>query len=281
MKKIMLASVFLCLSTSLAFPGISLKLTGGMTYLFDNDYTKGIQGLYNFYLDSYEGVTGKSKPPRLGLNFGGEIAFSIGGNLAIGFGAAYIRCSRDSEFGYQLPYFSSRDSLKPDIRLIPLTVNIHYYVPAGPRLRADWFVGAGYYMMKFDHGWSVTTDFFSYHTEQTFSTHKANLGFQGGLGLEFEVSSQIALVFQASGRLVKFSDLKGDLKEKISTSNANWENETGNAYFWFYGRNEAGAFYAQVSFAETKPSETEYSAIRKGILDLSGIAAGIGLKISF
>jgi opacity protein-like surface antigen len=281
MKKILLVSVLFCLATSMAFPGISLKLTGGMAYFFDNDYTKGIQGLYDFYLDSYEGVTGKYKPLRFGLNFGGEIAFSLGDNLAIGFGAAYLRCSRDSEFGYQFPYFSSRDSLKPDIRLIPLTVNIHYYVPAGPRLRADWFVGAGYYMMKFDHAWSVTTDFFSYHTEQTFSTDKANLGFQGGLGLEFEISSQLALVFQASGRFIKFSDLKGDLKEKISTTNANWENETSNAYFWFYGRSEGGGAYAQVSFAETKPSETEYSAIRKGVLDLSGIAAGISLKISF
>ena len=281
MKKILLASVLLCLSSSIVFPGISLKLTGGMTYFFDNDYTKGIQGLYDYYLDSYGSVTGKIKTLRLGLSVGGEVAVSLGGNLAVGFGAAYLRCSRESEFGYQLPYFSSRDSLKPDIRMIPLTVNIHYYVPAGSRLKADWFVGAGYYMIKFDHGWTVATDFFSYHTEQTFSTHKANLGFQGGLGLEFEVFSQIALVFQASGRFIKFSDLKGDLKEKISTSNAIWENETSNAYFWFYGRSEGGAAYAQVSFAETKPSETEYSAIRKGILDLSGIAAGIGLKISF
>lgn len=281
MKKILLASVLLCLSSSIVFPGISLKLTGGMTYFFDNDYTKGIQGLYDYYLDSYGSVTGKLKPLRLGLSVGGEVAIPLSDNLAVGFGVAYLRSSRDSEFGYQLPYFSSRDSLTPDIRLIPLTVNIHYYVPAGPRLKADWFVGAGYYMMKFDHGWSVTTDFFSYQTEQTFSTHKANLGFQGGLGLEFEVSSQIALVFQASGCFIKFSDLKGDLKEKISTANANWENETGNAYFWFYGRNEGGAAYAQVSFAETKPSETEYSAIRKGILDLSGISAGIGLKFSF
>lgn len=281
MKKILLAAVLLSLSTSMAFPGISVRLMGGMTYFFDNDYTKGIRGLYDYYLDSYEGVTGKFKPFRLGLNFGGEVAVSLGGNLAVGFGAAYLRCSRESEFGYQLPYFSSQDSLKPDIRLIPLTVNIHYYVPAGPRLKADWFIGAGYYMMKFNHDWSVTTDFFDYHTEQTFRTNTGNLGFQGGLGLEFEVTSQISLVFLASGRFIKFSDLKGDLKEKIGSFNVSWENETGNAYFWFYGRNEDGGAYAQVSFAETKPSETEFSAVRKGILDLSGIAAGIGLKFSF
>jgi opacity protein-like surface antigen len=281
MKKILLASVLLGLSTSMAFPGISLKLTGGMAYLFDNDYTKGIRGLYNYYQDSYEGLTGKFRPLRLGLDVGGEVTFSFGGNLAVGFGAGYLRYSRENEFGYQLPYFSSQDSLKPDIRLIPLTVNIHYYVPWGPRLKADWFIGAGYYLMKFDHTWSVTTDFFGYRTEQTFHTNKGNLGFQGGFGLELEVTSQISLVFQASGRFIKFSDLKGDLKEKIGSFNVSWENETGNAYFWFYGRNENNAAYAQVIFAETKPSETEFSAIRKGILDLNGIAAGIGLKFSF
>jgi len=281
MKKILLAAVLLSLSTSMAFPGVSLKLTAGTTYFFDNDYTKGIRGLYDYYLDFYEGVTGKFQPPRLGLNFGGEVAFSLGRNLAVGFGAAYLRCSRDSEFGYQLPFYSSQDSLKPDIQLIPLTVNIHYYVPAGRRLKADWFIGAGYYMMKFDHDWSVTSDFFGYHAEQTFHTNKGNLGLQGGLGLEFEVTSQISLVFEASGRFIKFSDLKGDLKEKMGSFNVSWENETSNAYFWFYGRNEDGGAYAQVSFAETKPSETEFSAVRKGILDLSGIAAGIGLKFSF
>jgi len=281
MKKILLAWVLLCSSTSLALPRISLKLTGGMTYFFDNDYIKGIRGLYDYYLDSYAGVTGKFKPPRLGLDFGGEIAFSIRENLAIGFGASHLRCSRESEFGYQLPYFSSRDSLKPDIRLIPLTVNLHYYVPAGPRLKADWFIGAGYYMMKFDHDWSVATDFFSYHSDQTFHSDKSNIGFQGGLGLEYEVSPQIALVFQASGRFIRFSNLQGDLTEKIGSLNVSWEDETTNGYFWFYRRNEDNSAYAQVSFSETKPSENEYSAIRKGILDLSGIAAGIGLKISF
>ena len=281
MKKILFVLVLLCLSTSLAFPGISLKLTGGMTYFLDNDYIRGFQGLYNLYLDSYPGVTGKFKPPRLGLDFGGEIAIPIREDLAVGFGVAYLRCTRESEFGYQWNSFSSQDSLKYAIRMIPLTVNIHYSVPAGPRLKADWFVGAGFYMMKFDPDWSVATNFFSYHSEQTFHADKSNLGIQGGLGLEFEVSSQIALVFEASGRYIRFSDLRGDLTEKTSTLNASWENKTSNAYFWFYGRNENNAPYAQVGFSETKPSENEYSSIRKGSLDLSGIAAAIGLKISF
>ncbi len=281
MNKLLRVSALLFFLTSLASSEVSIKLAGGMTFLFANDYNRGIQGLYDFYLDNYDGVTGQYKPLNLGLNIEGELGFSIGRNIAVGIGAGYFQFSRESEFGYQLPYVSSRDSLSPDIQLIPLTVNVHYYVSRGPRLRTDWFVGAGYYLLTFNHAWSVKTDFFSYQSEQTFRSSQASLGFQGGVGIEFEISPRFALLFQASGRLIKFSDLKGTLNEKISLLNVSWEDESGDAYFWFYGHTVNNRAYAQVSFAKTKPSENEYSAVRHGILNLSGMTAGIGLKFQF
>lgn len=279
--RVAVAFALLAASASAAFGGISLKVTGGMRYLFRNDYNLGVQGIYDFYRSNYGGASGQFNALRLGFSLGGEVALTFGKNLALGLGAGYGRYSRDSEFGYEWSFFSSDDTLKPRIQLVPLTLNVHYYTPLGTRLKSDLYAGVGYYWLAFDHEWRIKTNFFSYETTQTFKAKRGNLGFQGGIGLELELGPQVALVFQASGQIVKFTDIKGQWKETGRWFKGEWQEETSEAYFWFFQRRDSGNAFAQILFSATAPSEAEYSFIRKGQLDLSGISAAIGLKLIF
>lgn len=281
MKKALSFSVLFFFTIRIAFSGVSLKLTGGTTFLLRNDYNTGGQGIFDYYQFAYGNMTGQFSPLRLGTNFGAEVAIPIGKSMAVGLGLGYVHFSRDSQFGYQWTFFSSEETLKPNIRLIPLTLNVHYYASIRPHLKADYFAGAGYYLLKFDHDWSVQTSFFSYESNQTFESNTGNLGFQGGIGLEYELSTQIALVFQVTGQSIKFTEIKGAWNEKGSWFIGNWEDTSDTAYFWYYERRDSGNAFAQIAFSTEKPSETEYAVIRKGILNLSGISAAIGLKFFF
>ena len=281
MKKTLSFSVLFFFATCAAFSGISLKLTGGMTFLFRNDYNTGGQGIYDYYQFAYGNMTGQFNPLRLGANFGGEVAIPIGKSVALGLGFGDFHFSRESQFGYQWTFYSSEETLKSNIRLIPLTLNVHYCTSIRPHLKADYAVGAGYYLLKFDHDWSVQTSFFSYESTQTFRSNTGNLGFQAGFGLEYELSAQIALVLQVTGQSIKFTDIKGAWNEKGSWFIGNWEETSDTAYFWYYERRDNGNAFAQIAFSPQKPAETEYDVIRKGILNLSGISASIGLKFFF
>jgi len=278
LKKILIALAFFGASTPLAFPSVSIKVTGGMGFLFRNDYNTGGQGIYEYYRSSYGAAAGQFNPLRLGAEFCGEVALAFSKRLAVGLGVGYARYARTSQFGYEWSFFSSAETLKPSIRLVPLTVNIHYYTPMQRRLKTDIYVGAGYYLMTFDHDWDVKTNFFSYETSQTFGSKKGALGFQAGICFEIALTPQVALIVQANGRLVKFAEISGVLKKTGHWFMGDWQEENGSAYFWFFVRDNE---FAQILFSPTEPSETEFSVIRKGRLDLSGVSAGIGLKFIF
>jgi hypothetical protein len=283
MRKIEILTLvlILILTAGAASAAVSIKVTGGMTYFSGNDYNKGIQGIYDYCNDNFNDVVGKYKSLHMGMGLGAEFVVSLDPHFGLGLGAGFFRASRQNEIGLEWLNISVKQAYKPSLRVIPLTLNLHYYVPLRRALRLDVFAGAGYYMTHFDHDSTLETDFFSYEQTQEFRSKAKPFGFQGGMGLELRLSSHFAFVVQAEGRYVRITSLKGDLAEDESWFLGKRHNEEKDAYLWYLERNDSGHIYSLVSFAKNQPSSAEVTNVRKGELNLSGVTGTAGLKIMF
>jgi len=281
MKKAGSVILFILFIAVSGFAGVSFKLMGGMSYLLENDYNKGVQGTYDYYQANFNDITGKYGPLRTGMYFGGEIIVPIGQRLSVGLGVGYFQASQQSDFGYTWLSITATEIHEPKIRVIPLALNLHCIVPLGRDLCVDLYAGPGYFLMTFDDQSSLKTNFFSYEQSQTFHSRKSTWGGQAGIGFEWAFTSFLSLILNVEGRYAIAADIKGDWKKRESWFLGTAQEEASDAFFWYYEQSEAGRSYPQIGFAKNQPSNSSYFNIRRGEINLSGISLVAGIKITF
>jgi len=281
MKKISILAFVILSAASAASAAVSIKLTGGMVYLFANDYDKGVKGAYDYISDNFNEVTGTYGSFRFGQNFGGEVIVSLDRTFSLGLGGGYFLVAKQSAFGYKWSTYSEEETYKPRLSLIPITLNLHYFLPLSGALSLDVFGGLGYYLARFQYESRLTTDFFSYEQTKTFNARKNVFGLQGGIGLEFRLNSLLGFILQVEGRMAALSDPRGDWTEQESWFLGVRQAGGADGSFWYYEKNDSERVYPQVTFSNTEPSDPSFSNIRKGTINLSGISAAAGLKIRF
>jgi len=264
-----------------ASAAISIKLRGGLTFLLQSDYNRGMKGLYDYYGDSQQGLAGQYKLFSAGQDYGGEIIISPWRNMGIGFGAGFLQAGVLNSVSYRDLTYTIRESYEPNLRVIPLTLNIHAFFPLSRRLWIDIFGGAGYYFAKFEHRSGREADFFSYSETRTFDADKNTVGLQGGLGLELRLGSHFAFCAEIDGRYAELSNVQGNWTERVAWFLGEADDQGSGAPFWFYEKNVSGTTYPQVAFSGTRPADPSYGNIRRGTLSLSGISASAGAKITF
>jgi hypothetical protein len=281
MKKIGLLILAIIFSSAPASAAISIKLRGGLTFLLQNDYNRGMKGLYDYYGDSQQGMAGQYKLFSFGQDYSGEIIISPWRNMGIGFGSGFLQAGVLNNVSYRDLTYTIRESYEPRLRVIPLTLNIHAFFPLSRRLWIDIYGGAGYYLAKFNQKSGREADFFSYSETRTFDAETNTVGLQGGLGLELRLGSHFGFCAEIDGRYAEFSNVLGNWSERIAWFLGEADGQGGDAPFWFYEKNVSGTTYPQVAFSGTRPADPSFGNIRKGTLSLSGISASAGAKITF
>jgi hypothetical protein len=293
MKKMMIWAAALWLLTSAGFSQeSSIKLTGGFGFATGGDLNKTIQGTSDLRRD-FDEATGELKPVNLGLNFDVEFIHHFTSNIGLGLGVGYFRASKESgpsSSEISIPgVFSlgSEYSIKPSIKAVPITLNVHYFLSAGSKLSFDFHAGIGYYLAILDfHGQDVLSDSFfdqisEHWTEDTtFSATKGGLGFQAGVGFEFAVARDVAIVCDVFGRLASVSGFKGKYTFKQG-GDYTWEESASDYYFWSYDETFDSSLYTQFDFYTDKPEGEGITNARQGTVDLSGFGITIGLRIKF
>lgn len=104
------------------------------------------------------------------------------------------------------------------------------------------------------------------------------LGFQGGLGLEYPLSTTFALFIEAAGRYVSLKDWS--VENDYSTA---WGSEHETGKFW-YGEeldSALGKYYPTLQMSEAKPADADWRNVREAAFGFSGFALKAGVKISF
>ena len=293
MRKSMIWAAALWLLTSAGFSQESvIKLSGGLGFAVGGDLNKTIQGLSDLRRD-LDGAAGELSPVHWGMNFEVEFIHYYTPNIGLGLGVGYFRASKQSgpsSSEFDVPgVFSmgSQYSIKPEISAVPITLNIHYLLAAGSKLRFDFHAGIGYYLTKLDFsGKDVLHDSFfdqisEHWTEDTtFSSTKGGLGFQAGVGFEFVVGPRLAIVCDIFGRWATVSSFKGRYAYKES-GDYTWEESASDYYFWLYEERFDSSTYAQYDFYTEKPEGEGITNARQGSVDLTGFGITLGFRIKF
>jgi len=280
MKKFALCVSLFLLAAVIGYPQqFSLKLTGGMYFNLGNDYNKGIEGYNNYLRDEFISVTGEFEAFKNVPMFQGELIFYLNPNMAIGVGAGYLQWNKNNLVTADWDGATEDITYTPKLSVIPIFANFHYLTSIAPRLNLDLYAGPGLYLTKLD--WTDTDSFLLWDLSHTFSSKSTIFGFQAGIGLDFQIAPNISLVVDGLYRYANITEVKGTWTESGWVLWWTVDDTYPDSYMWYYEDTSTSTRYSRVVIGPDMPSGAGYSGARKAEINLSGVTATAGIKISF
>jgi hypothetical protein len=290
MKKAVLiasaAALFVAAATSPAFPQeqVSFKLLGGLVGVQGDDYNKGVAGAFQYARDASDSLTGGYKNLRSGRDFQAEIVNYWGSHIGIGIGGGFYRVTNTSGVtgaaSVPDPTYQFSSTYAPKVSVIPFFINLHYKVRLASRLGLDLFAGPVFQVVQFGFRREATSSLNSLSELETFNASGTTLGLQGGLSLSFRIIRGIALVADGFFRSSKVSNITGNWFLNSTSSSGTVTSSSSSYYLWYYN-DTAGSVYNRIGFFDSSgPAGEGVSGARKADLNLSGLTAMIGLKLS-
>lgn len=285
MKRCFFGLIMFALVAIAAYPqAVSLKLTGGLTWVNGGDYNLGLSGENRLLGDTLSAMSGAYQPLNNGFHGQVEIMHNLNPHLAVGLGGGYYRVSREGRVtgnGLVLGIpFSLDSTVTAKVSVIPFFINLHYLTRLASRLSLDLFAGPVFEVVQFNFQNSSTTTLLSAQTTETFTASQTAFGGQAGLGLDFEIIKGVSIAAEGLYRYAKITDLQGNWA-LLGTSSLGPVNKTSSVSdMWFY-RLTAGSTYDQFGFFDTVPQGASISGARRAEIDLSGFTATAGVKFSF
>lgn len=280
MKKTLVILIAIGLFSNLCFSQLSFRFSGGMSHIISKDISSAVEAT-NEILDLYDPEhTGYFEKLCCGTNFGGELVYVISKNIGVGIGVETIRLRSESNLSYDLGVPLVQTTTY-GIDAFPIMLNVHYYFPITPQLKAYVSVGGGYYLMKINFAADFLWDFGVFGEEDrmyTFQSNQGTLGFQVRWGIEVSVAKTMSFLAGGIGRFAKYSDIKGNWTNTGYIPGEGYLDGSGSDhYFWYYEESFAGKNYPQINFNDSAPAGVDNA--RKGKINLSGLSFTAGLKI--
>ncbi len=193
-------------------PRFSIKLTAGGGYVAIGDMNKHLDSMNNY--KDYSGVSmsdvsGKIEKLNNWSN-DWELELKIDASPKIGFGIAtsfFHRRNQSSIYAYQVPEFGRDYEMifEPEIKVImPLGLNLYYSIYSGSKLNVFINSGIGWYSGKMTEN-KISN--FIYPLGDVYFDNRywevennLSLGFRGGVGFEYSLIKNLALVVELQGR---------------------------------------------------------------------------------
>lgn len=275
--------IVLCLSLSALglADGFSLKATGGLSLLMGGNYNDAVAGLNAQLAAEATTVSSTLEKLSLGMTLEGELIYQFTENVGIGVGSGFISASNDSTRGGNVGIFDFTQTLRPTVTAIPVTLNLHFFLPLGPRANLHLFAGPGVYFstIKLDDQYSVPL--LTWNSTGAFRPEsKTAFGVQGGLGLELGITPRLYLVVDAQGRWVNISDLVGTLTLTGTGPGGIPVNMAfNNLKFWYEEAEFVGTYYANYEITDVPPGGAGIRNVKDGAFSLSGVTFQAGFRI--
>ncbi|MGB6339602.1 MAG: hypothetical protein WBF32_07480, partial [Candidatus Aminicenantaceae bacterium] len=106
-----------------------------------------------------------------------------------------------------------------------------------------------------------------------------SFGFQGGVGIEFNLSESVALFFETAGRYANLKTWEGQNRYKDFLGAS--ESESVDWYFAEEYDDTTRQWYRTVQIVDEEPSGSYYRNVRKAEISYSGVGLRLGIKITF
>jgi hypothetical protein len=274
MKKAMLMCLCIFLTTAAYAGKFAVKINLGGTYLMGGDYNKGIEGFRDYEL-SVLGVTetfvDEMKKLGLGYQLGAELLYNFNPNLAAGIEAGYLGASVTSHL--ERTWHNYKWTVNPSLAVIPLTLNIHYFMPLGKKMKLHAMAGAGAFICNLDYMYNMDNTTSPYNGTWTPDT-KTVFGAKAGIGIEYPLAGKFSLTFDMTGR---YASIKGFTGAWHGIYNGVAKSGTGTLYSYNYV--DSNGSWPMFGIYETVPSGAHMQNIREATFSLSGVSLLVGVKI--
>lgn len=199
--------VFVCALSCLLLDAedhkVELKLNAGAAYCSI--------GQFNDYMDGLGwNITGEGwKHAHWGIDTSLDVIYRLGKNHGISVGTGFLWINRWTGDGISINTDLGLSGYKTRIHAVPLTLNFHYTIPLGQKLRLNTSAGPGLYFGRFSLKYDAS--FFDGPHKMEKKTHGAALGGQAAMGLEMDLGNHLALIVEMNGRLVRFTTMMGKI----------------------------------------------------------------------
>ncbi|MCX6565965.1 MAG: hypothetical protein NTW38_06010 [Candidatus Aminicenantes bacterium] len=328
---------------------LGFSLSGGLGMINGGDFNQNIRDWnsyyndYNSYWADYWDAAGRDytdkytadwKEMKSIPNFKGEVFARFGKNFGVGIGVEFIKKTNPGTVSYRWDaprrytyswYYADitdkwdwTQDISQVLSVVPITLNLYYYLPISNKGEVYVNVGPGYYMgsIKGDYNTVYTGVYdwayyytsgtpFSYgyqdHYSEDYKSHFEGtcntLGFHFGLGFNFNLGNNIALFGEALYRLANFKDWSGSGDEDWnSTETYGWTDESFTTLkdsgtdswkgdYWYYEvyiKDYITQYYGRYDIFENEPKESStWKNIRPAEFNINGISFRVGVKIFF
>ena len=146
--------------------------------------------------------------------------------------------------------------------LIPITLNVHYFILLAAKLKLHATVGAGAFLSRLNYIYAIEDSAYPYN-----GTWKPDMktvpGAKAGVGLEYGLSDNIALTFDVAAR---YAEITGFTGAWSGTYNGVEASGAGTMYYY-----ELGGAYPMIGIYESLSSGGNYQNAREGKFSLSGV----------
>jgi len=306
-KRQAIASTLLIFS-SLFFSGISqaeerinfiqrfsIKMSSGPSYFKIGDINNHLENGNERHLDRVQYFNGIKKGDLKTIGLGSdseiELTFDISSFLRIYFGTGYVYAKKESMSGFEIapPEFYDVDftfSPRISIRAVPLKLGAFLIIPLSQKAKISINGGVGYYLAKVNYYWEEREiwtrkdgSLFADITEMgEWDLRSKVMGYHGGIGFEYTIAKNLALVLEFQRRSVRMKRLKGT---EIFLGSGYSESFYGSVYYYEKKNSVTEKYYIGLGFYKEKPDypSPEYRNIRDAELDLSGYFLKIGIRI--
>jgi opacity protein-like surface antigen len=265
----------------------SLRVHGGYSYLQTADANTGSGGWFDFYeiLAAEQGLTteGAYSPFHGGYDFGADLILQLSPRFGVGIGLGYLQSSETSTMTISSIDVSVLMNGTPKLSAMPIRLGVFTTWPLGGKLNFTANAGAAYYAaVKFSALLRLEAQVDAEWLEQSITANMnrlGNIGFQGGLGLEYALSPRMFLFVEAQGRYASFKNFDtatgasdssfGTPTEDVGKIYLETNTETEETWTWFI-------------VSDTEPTPIPgVAAYREPKFDLSGFSLQAGFRVRF
>jgi hypothetical protein len=275
-------------------PRFSIKLTFGRSYLSIGDFNKYLESINDVSdLYTWESVTGEIKElNNYTYDWEGELRIDISRRFAVGLSTSGSIHRKNESYLYLSRKVLDEEYIdivftKPEVKVwMPVKLGVYFNFLYTSKLKVFSTLGLGYYSASISEYKKIEevdpygdTDWAWRNWE---INHKGKLSFIGGIGMEYYLTKNLALVVEAQGMYAKIKNLKGSMQKEQKREEGRISKKNGTLYYFIFNDEYFwDAPHIDIEIREESP-EYQYGYVdtyRKASMDLSGFSLRVGIII--